>query len=149
MRIIAEPGRYFAAGSMDLVTSVIATRYENRNYFSDAKTTAEHVYYINDGVVQSFMTIAFENAVYSLISLPKEENEPGEEKRSFFRSAVYGPTCDSLDCLSKSVSLPRLQIGDHLFIYHVGAYSSSCSTAFNGFRTTKFFYIWRETCDQR
>ena len=138
MKIIAEPGRYFAAASMDLVTSVIATRYHNRKYFSDSIRTAEHVYYINDGIYQSLSNILHEKATYSLTSLSEKK------KDSFFDSAVYGPTCDSSDCLSKCVSLPLLETGDHLLIYHVGAYSNSCSTTFNGFRTTKFFYVWKE-----
>jgi ornithine decarboxylase len=67
---------------------------------------------------------------------------PDEEKE--YTSAVFGPTCDSTDILSASVNLPRLEIGDYLWFHNVGAYSNSTSTNFNGFKTTKYFYIWKD-----
>lgn len=50
-------------------------------------------------------------------------------------STVVGPTCDSLDVLfGGELSLPEnLRIGDVVVVPLSGAYSSTCSSPFNGF----------------
>ena len=143
MKIIGEPGRYFAAGSMDLVTSIISKRCQNEFYFDDfspEETIPETIYYLNEGPFQSLANIIYEKCQYSVRRL--ESDDKSDE--TLFSSSVYGPTCDSSDCLTKFVHLPQLDIGDRLIIYHVGAYSISCSTNFNGFQTKQIFYIWKD-----
>lgn len=34
---------------------------------------------------------------------------------SWYECSVWGPTCDSMDCISKTAKLPQLDIGDWLF----------------------------------
>ena len=47
---------------------------------------------------------------------------------------VYGPTCDSIDCLPFALELPDTIIeGDYLVIQSMGAYSQSLCTSFNGY----------------
>ncbi|XP_076635329.1 ornithine decarboxylase 2-like isoform X2 [Colletes latitarsis] len=58
-------------------------------------------------------------------------DEPTEGKK--FNSSVFGPTCDSLDCILKDVLLPELEIGDWLIWRDMGAYSIAASCPFNGF----------------
>lgn len=151
--MMAEPGRYFAAGSMDLVTSIIGSRYNNKDYIDQSSiasnqcldmSNAEHVYYINDGIFGSFANIPYEQAIFSVSSLRTGNVESTEPQDRKYRSTVFGPTCDSSDCLSVSVDLPLLNIGDNLLFYHIGAYSSSCSMKFNGFQTTKYFYVYKD-----
>lgn len=147
MKIFAEPGRYFAAGSMDLVTSIVAIRRNNREYFSQGELSndmAENIYYINDSIYGSLSNIIYEKATYSVTVLSKNTDDSDGQTQTLMRSSVYGPTCDSYDCLSKAVDLPSLEIADHLLIYHVGAYSIACSTKFNGFETNKYVYIWKD-----
>jgi diaminopimelate decarboxylase len=142
---------------MDLVTSVIAVRNNNKNYFNDSSSMeqnlsatgnkigiAENVYYINEGIFGSFANILYEKATYCVTSLSKTSKDSFQNEEKLVCSSVYGPTCDSSDCLSELVDLPVLEIGDHLLIYHVGAYSSSFTTKFNGFRTEKYFFVWKD-----
>lgn len=153
---MAEPGRYFAAGCMNLVTSIISVRLENRDYSDrflvdeeehsntrDSRNAAIF-YYINDGIYGSLSNIIYEKAVYQVTYVRKHSGNDSECDERDYDSAVFGPTCDSYDCLSPSVNLPQLKTGDYLWFYNVGAYSSSISTNFNGFNTKKYFYIWKD-----
>lgn len=58
-----------------------------------------------------------------------------------YESIVWGPTCDSLDVISKSVMLPKMSIGDFLCFENMGAYSMSASSLFNGFTGPKMIYF--------
>ncbi|UJR18566.1 hypothetical protein I4U23_005473 [Adineta vaga] len=156
IHVIAEPGRYFAAGCMDLVASVIGCRLDNKKYFdvfSDIDSNhldinqmqlVENSYYLNDGIYGSLSNILYEKATYRVCCLRKRQRNLTQYKEKKYRSAVFGPTCDSFDCLSISVNLPLLEIGDCLLFYNVGAYTSATSTNFNGFKTNKYFYIWKD-----
>lgn len=53
---------------------------------------------------------------------------------------IWGPTCDSIDCITKNGSLPELLPGDWLYFEEMGAYTISASTKFNGFRKSKIIY---------
>lgn len=48
---------------------------------------------------------------------------------------IFGPTCDSGDCLPEPLKLPAdIDVGDYIEFQSVGAYSLSGRTDFNGFR---------------
>ncbi|KAH3743547.1 hypothetical protein Pelo_15053 [Pelomyxa schiedti] len=36
---------------------------------------------------------------------------------------IFGPTCDSLDCITQEAMLPELGIGDYLYFENMGAYT--------------------------
>lgn len=57
-----------------------------------------------------------------------------------FTSSVWGPTCDSIDCVSPKVELPALKVGDWLGFDDLGAYSLSVACGFNGFEPSKVIY---------
>lgn len=40
-----------------------------------------------------------------------------------YESSVWGPTCDSMDCITRTANLPELQIGDWLLFEDMGAYT--------------------------
>ena len=47
-------------------------------------------------------------------------------------STLAGPTCDSLDIISRGEELPELEIGDIVYVENIGAYSTATATTFNG-----------------
>ena len=153
---MAEPGRYFCAASMNLVTTIVGCRLNNYDYsdrmpvsgnqssYTDIIENAENFYYINDGIYGSLSNIIFEKATYRVSCMRKHEKDPLQVEERQYSSAVFGPTCDSTDNLVKCINLPLLKIGDYLWFHNVGAYSSSIATNFNGFKTTKYFYIWKD-----
>jgi ornithine decarboxylase len=67
IRVIAEPGRYFASECVVLVTSIIAKRERNipcedSNNNNEAKEIKQIDYYISDGVYGSFNNLFFDHA---------------------------------------------------------------------------------------
>jgi diaminopimelate decarboxylase len=132
LQIIAEPGRYFAAASHTLVLNVIA-----KNKFTDKETgEIQFAYTLNDGVYGSFNCIVFDHA--------KPIIKPFNERDGkVYNCTIYGPTCDSMDTISKDSKLPDLAIGESVFIENAGAYTTAAASNFNGFQRTPCEYIMR------
>lgn len=116
MQIIAEPGRFIVASSVTSVASVMgqATR--------EGKTW----YYLDDGVYGSFSGLMFDEAAYPIDSAKQD----GER----FESVLAGPTCDSIDVISDSIMLPKLNNGDLIISRMMGAYTLATATDFNFFK---------------
>jgi len=140
VHIIAEPGRYFAHGSMTLVCNVIARR--DTSSFHDEHTNPEdvvnYIYYINDGVYGSFNCAMFDHYVPRYSVLGKEDTT------AMFPSTVFGPTCDALDCIYKREMMPMLEVGDWVYFQGMGAYTNAAASCFNGFTRPREIYISRE-----
>jgi hypothetical protein len=126
----------------------------------------DYAYYINDGVYGAFNNIMFDHAtvrprvlhvkskkVHHKVQASKEagfflldsadlasddEQVGGQE---LFSSTVFGPTCDSIDVVSRSVLLPKLKVGDWLYFQNMGAYTMAAASSFNGFTPTEKFYV--------
>eukprot|EP01080_Neovahlkampfia_damariscottae_P012625 gene12625-6529_t len=147
VRVIGEPGRFFAAGCYTLITNVFAKRNVYNQLMIENKTQKqEYLYYINDGVYQSFNCLFFDHAKITSetivpIRLHKQVPEENEEQ---FISKVFGPTCDSLDMIVSNMHLPKLEIGDWIAFPEFGAYTMAAASSFNGFMTDNVHYIWRE-----
>ncbi|MDC9499000.1 MULTISPECIES: type III PLP-dependent enzyme [unclassified Pseudoalteromonas] len=116
MQIIAEPGRFIVASSVTSVASIMgqATR--------EGKTW----YYLDDGVYGSFSGLMFDEAAYPIDSA-KQDSER-------FESVLAGPTCDSIDVISDSIMLPKLNNGDLIISRMMGAYTLATATDFNFFK---------------
>jgi ornithine decarboxylase len=57
--------------------------------------------------------------------------------------ALNGPTCDSLDVLPGTFTLPDdVREGDWIEIDQVGAYSNALATRFNGFYPETFVQVF-------
>ncbi len=129
IEIVAEPGRYLAAESAKLVVKIIGKAHR------DGKT----FYYINDGVYNTLSGVIFDHCVYHFHAFKKGRAYRQAGKVSI--SAVVGPTCDALDTVSNSESLPDMEIGDLLYVKNIGAYSNASATNFNGFSKAKIVHI--------
>jgi len=150
VKIIAEPGRYFVASAYTTVCNITSVREvtsSKPNVTSSDKLTSSdavkevegYMYYLNDGVYGSFNCILFDHqypAPYALKG-PGEE-EPGAR---LYECSVWGPTCDSLDCISKSAKLPKLSIGDWIVFDNMGAYTTAAASQFNGFKKPNIHYM--------
>jgi len=122
IEIVAEPGRYLVAESAKLVVKIVGKAFRDGKNF----------YYINDGVYNTLSGVIFDHCVYHFHSF-----KAGKKKMS----AVVGPTCDALDTVSNSESLPELEIGDLLYVNNIGAYSNASATNFNGFAKANILHI--------
>jgi ornithine decarboxylase len=57
------------------------------------------------------------------------------------RSSIWGPTCDSIDCVCSVAMLPRgLRVGDWLAFDNMGAYTICAASQFNGFSVSTVTY---------
>lgn len=120
-RLIAEPGRFFAATSHDLFVKVIGKKAAiNGNGYR---------YTLDESLYGQFSCIPFDHAQPKWVRI-RSENEP---KRREVPAILYGRTCDSVDMIAASPSAEELVEGDWLWFPHMGAYTTVTSTEFNGF----------------
>jgi diaminopimelate decarboxylase len=110
----------------------------------------DYAYYVNDGVYGAFNNLMFDHAtvrprVLRLhnnnddTTLEKEKEETKDQ--NLYASTVFGPTCDSIDVIARSVLLPKLNIGDWLYFQNMGAYTMAAASSFNGFTPTEKMYV--------
>jgi ornithine decarboxylase len=152
VRVIAEPGRYYAASAFTLAAQIIARRVVKRDGSDDGVASLDdhpsYMYYINEGVYASFNSLMFDHQHAHPKPLCKNGQfffDEGMNNETEFNCSVWGPTCDSLDCLTKSASLPELNIGDWLYFDEMGAYTISAASEFNGFLKSRILYTNTES----
>ncbi|KAG2455071.1 hypothetical protein HYH02_000893 [Chlamydomonas schloesseri] len=141
VRVIAEPGRYFAETSSTLLTPVYGQRDRTA-----ADGTVKKDYWLTDGLYGSFNCILYDgqNPAYKVVRSPLMSEST--DSRTFL-STLWGPTCDSADCVYKDVSLPVLRNGDWLMWNNAGAYTVAGACDFNGieFTTPGKLYVWSDS----
>jgi len=131
VQIIAEPGRYFVCEAYTLAVNVFAKRI-----IEQPGAKKEFLYYINEGVYQSFNCIFFDHVI------PDPHVFDLKGRTETFKSTVFGPTCDSIDCIGKGMELPELEVGEWLYFKNMGAYTVAAASPFNGFKSRPaIFYI--------
>ncbi|KAJ5148516.1 hypothetical protein N7448_000094 [Penicillium atrosanguineum] len=135
---IAEPGRYYACQAYTLITRVLSRR---RQLGSAAASGIPDMLYQSDGVYGNFLNVIME----------KERMVPrligGKKSLGEYRYSIWGPTCDSVDCVVKDARFnSEVKVGDWLRYDNMGAYTTTTSTQFNGFNSShETFYVSSET----
>lgn len=112
IEIMAEPGRSLVGEAGMMVTSVIAKAQRNGTNWL----------YCDVGVFNGLMETL--GGIRYTITADKE----GTPKKW----ALAGPSCDGMDVVSDEVDLPELEIGDKVFIFPAGAYTTAYASQFNG-----------------
>ncbi|KAL3132948.1 Mitochondrial 2-oxoadipate and 2-oxoglutarate transporter [Trebouxia sp. C0009 RCD-2024] len=155
VKVIAEPGRYFAEASCTFACMVFGIRAQK---LLDGEQGYD--YWITDGLYGSMNSVMYDHATLSTRALaaagPAELDELENESavaseqpsatQQLYKSTVFGPTCDGLDTVLTDYSLPRLRNGDWLVFPNMGAYTLSGASNFNGINSTdvKMFYLWSQ-----
>ncbi|TBW38819.1 ornithine decarboxylase [Siculibacillus lacustris] len=134
---VAEPGRVMVARCLSVIVRVL---------LRDGKRI-----YINDGIWGS-LSDSWTGKITlpaRLIPDPARRRRNGDPTRlDDFR--VCGVTCDSVDILSRPFWLPSsVDTGDFIEIGHIGAYSLSLRTRFNGFYPDTFVEVAHAFEDDR
>ncbi|PPQ83973.1 hypothetical protein CVT25_000519 [Psilocybe cyanescens] len=146
IKIIAEPGRFYVSKAFRLAANIIARRaplskepsQETADMASDQPAV---MYYINDGVYGAFNCILFDHQVAQPYVLSMNGSFHISNSEPKHVSSVWGPTCDSIDCVSASTVLPSaLQVGDWLGFDNMGAYTVCAASQFNGFEVSNVIY---------
>ncbi len=121
--VYCEPGRSMVADGLSLVVQVLLRK--------------DNALYINDGVYGSFSENNISDGdVWYPTKILRTDGSGGvsEVRGAAADFTIFGPTCDSLDKLPKTISLPAdIAEGDWIEIGTMGAYSNAVRTGFNGF----------------
>eukprot|EP00697_Spironema_sp_BW2_P015803 gnl/Spiro4/6792_TR3510_c0_g1_i1.p1 gnl/Spiro4/6792_TR3510_c0_g1~~gnl/Spiro4/6792_TR3510_c0_g1_i1.p1 ORF type:complete len:504 (-),score=155.42 gnl/Spiro4/6792_TR3510_c0_g1_i1:193-1704(-) len=98
------------------------------------------MYYVTDGVYSSFNNVLTDHAVLTpkLLVCRGQRVHPARassfaNQGTVFPCSIFGPTCDALDCITKTAELPELWIHDWIYFENMGAYTFALSCTFNGF----------------
>jgi len=100
--------------------------------------------YVNDGVYGAFNCILFDHQtplprVLTVNGSPYTPSAFPDEDAQW--ASIWGPTCDSIDCISRGLFLPRgIQVGDWLEFENMGAYTVCAASQFNGFEVSRVIY---------
>ena len=117
------------------------------------------MYYQNDGVYGAFNCIMFDHqsvqpkvlTLGSKFCYRPDLEPPGivaADEAELQACSVWGPTCDSIDCVRDIVSLPRgLQVSDWLVYENMGAYTICAASGFNGLRKSEVYYTFGHDAD--
>jgi len=114
---MCEPGRALVSSGVSLITQVHLRK--------------EDQLFINDGVYGSLS-----EAVTGQLRFPVRPMRIGGDfnETDTLDFTIYGPTCDNMDVLPATVTLPAdIREGDWIEFGHIGAYSNALATHFNGF----------------
>lgn len=168
VRVIAEPGRYYVASAFTLAVNVMARRTvypDSRDAPLPGTTSNNFMYYVNDGVYGSFNCILFDhqhprakvlshkNRLYfdaatssstasSSAAVGAQAGSVVLPQKQRVRCSIWGPTCDSLDCIDAEAYLPFvLDVGDWLYFDDMGAYTRCAASNFNGFDLSEVLYV--------
>ncbi|KIW25857.1 uncharacterized protein PV07_08994 [Cladophialophora immunda] len=131
IRVIGEPGRYYASNAFTLATNVIARREVAANH----EGGKGYMLYLNDGVYGNFSNIIFDHQhpVPQVLSAAAATGSP-DGVPEMIEYSIWGPTCDGIDVITERYFLPGVvEIGDWLFFENMGAYTRCSATKFNGF----------------
>lgn len=144
LRIIGEPGSFYAKSAFTACTSIIAkkevgsTKEDNIEDLCEADDNGVgYMYYINDGVYGCFNTLFTQD---QFVPTPLKDLATGCQE---FPSNIWGPTCDGLDKVCE-MNLPEMETGDWLVWKDMGAYTMGAGTKFNGFKTKCVHYYISE-----
>lgn len=122
---IAEPGRFLAAPTHTLYTTVIGKKPVWPSPRNDSEPAWRIT--IDESVYGSFSNIPFDHQkpVLERVRVPDPDEKPKP-------TVVFGRTCDSGDCLG-DVMLHEVVEGDILRVRNMGAYTTVTASEFNGF----------------
>ena len=121
VELVSEPGRVIVARCLSVIVRVLLKKGRR--------------IYINDGVWGSLSDSWTGKIVLParLVPDPARKRRTGDPHK-IVPFKVCGATCDSIDILSRPFYLPEtVDTGDFIEIGHIGAYSMSLRTRFNGF----------------
>ncbi|XP_072299772.1 ornithine decarboxylase-like isoform X2 [Eucyclogobius newberryi] len=140
VRIMAEPGRYFVDTACTLAVNIFSKKVVQ----SDPTQSNESgkcldktiMYYVSDGVYGTMASTIYDSLQFTFSPfLHKRVEEPT------YQSIIWGPTCDSLDRLTREFWMPECDVGEWLLVRDIGAYSLTTASDFNGFEKPQIYFV--------
>lgn len=125
--LLAEPGRFLAADSMTLLTSVVGSAVRNGSQW----------HYLDDGIYGTYSSVMTEDVHPAILSLREiVDGASGHEAVT-----LAGPTCDGADVIARDYPMPALNVGDVVVSPMMGAYTSVTASRFNGIPATRIVEV--------
>ncbi|KAJ5497797.1 Ornithine decarboxylase [Penicillium expansum] len=129
-QLIAEPGTLLSCSSFHLAVQVIARRTNATGFGGEAPTRL----YINDGIYSNFMMRFIVTSSFVPVAVIRDGKWHDENAQGTLECSVWGRSCDQNDCInSRCMFSQEVRTGDWLVFKDMGAYTTVCSTTFNGF----------------
>uniref|UniRef100_A0A7N4PTK0 Ornithine decarboxylase n=1 Tax=Sarcophilus harrisii TaxID=9305 RepID=A0A7N4PTK0_SARHA len=139
-RIIAEPGIYCVASAFRLAVNItakkLALKEQTGSDDEDEANDQTFMYYVNDGVHESFNCILFDHAHVK----PILQKRPKPDEK-YYSSSIWRPTCDGLNQIVECCDLPEMYVGDWMLFQNMGAYTVAAAATFNGFQIPTINYV--------
>lgn len=118
IEVIIEPGRALVGEAGILSATVIGKAVHN----------GEKWLYLDVGVFNGLME-SLGGITYPIIV--EKESTPSKHQH-YEKWVLAGPSCDSLDIISNTVELPKMEVGDRVYLASTGAYTTAYASRFNG-----------------
>ncbi len=129
-----EASQYLLSNCCTIATKIIGKKAKKSD-----KGVRTLMYYLDDGVYTSFFCVKLDNA--QLCPKPVRVKSVGKYDDSVrYTTTIWGPTCDSIDCLGDNFKLPELDIDDWIFFEGAGCQCTTMSTGFNGMADPDSFF---------
>lgn len=135
IEVISEPGRYFVGSASKAAVFVHGKKTTLEG------DTQKMTYYLNDGIYGSF----YAHFLKVESQLPKLLFGSSRVEKKY-QTTLWGPTCDSYDCIASEVYLPEYKVGDWLYWSNMGAYTDCFNNSFNGFSGPTVILVVRRSC---
>ncbi|MFC1963063.1 type III PLP-dependent enzyme [Chloroflexota bacterium] len=121
VEIFMEPGRFLVGEAGIIITTVIGKAVRNGKKWL----------YLDIGVFNGLMESI--GGIKYPMSFP--HNGPLEA------CVLAGPSCDSVDVIQSDVLLPKLDVGDNVYILSAGAYTTAYASQFDGFTIPQMVFM--------
>lgn len=142
VRLIAEPGRYFAEAACTYATRIIGMRSRPTRR-EDGILVPHTDYTLSDGLYGSFNNVMYDHAelTYRVVHV-SDDRANGISDGNATSARLFGPTCDGLDTVIENTMLPELSLGDLVVFPAMGAYTRTGSCDFNGVAVTAANFVF-------
>lgn len=138
VRIIAEPGRFFATKTTTAALRIIGTEQ------LETEQGLKFAYHLSNGAFGLFSA-----SIYFQFDAEKLAHEgwhfhpliPKNEHDKTYPSAFWGPTCDSEDKILENIDFPPMRLNEFIYSKNVGSYTYSGETLFNQITPSRAYYV--------
>lgn len=138
--VYLDASRFFTANIYTIYSLIIGKKVKVvKNQETGAEKTII-LYYTDNGVYCSFYnTHIYEEAIHPI---PVSAHGIDYSNAPLFESTIFGPTCDSIDCLGNKFSLPDMEIGEWIKYENNGYKCCNYSARFNGFEDPDIIVVY-------
>lgn len=124
-QVVAEPGRFIVSDAGHMLTQVISTKVAE----DDQKWV-----FLDTGMFHGLIEASVGDFKYNYWTDKSVDFERDHHPSFFTKCVLAGPTCDSLDVVTRNQYFPHnLQSEDFVVVMNCGAYTTTYGTEFNGF----------------